>query len=142
MMVWPLKINDSNSQLCRVILIITYCTGLDSAVITPKKNNLLATIPTWGPTYKVSMELKVNSFDGPKFSLNQAEPGSEMAEILRFTTTENDCCGIGDSIPAIFANKRGFIRISSTGLYEHMHHNTHSDICTKKFARICWGNYY
>ena len=138
-----------NTQLCRVILIITYCTGLDSAVITVKKNNLLATIPTWGPTYKVSMELKVNSFDGAKFGLNQAKQSSDMAEIIRFTipekncstenncTTEKNCCGIdfGYNIPAIFAHKRGFIRILSTG-------NTWQDICTKKFAGICWGNYY
>ena len=36
---------------------------LGEAVVTD--NQLLATIPKWGPSFKVSLELKIDSFDVP-----------------------------------------------------------------------------
>ena len=36
-----------------------------------------------------------------------------MAELIRFTTRSNNCCSIGDRIPAIFTDKRGYIQIGT-----------------------------
>ena len=81
-----------------------YCP-LAELVVSHK---LLNTLPTWGPAFKVSVDIFINSFDGP----NLAE-GGWRAEILRFTSTDNNCCNIGDRIPAIFTNKNGFIAINT-----------------------------
>ena len=35
------------------------------------------------------------------------------AELLRLTTTDNDCCRIGDRAPAIFTNKDGYLHIAT-----------------------------
>ena len=51
------------------------------------KNNLLTTIPNWGPTWKITFELLIKSF-----------PTTTEASILHFTTG-NRCCDVGDRIP-------------------------------------------
>ena len=48
---------------------------------------------SWGPSFKVSLELYINSFD------------ENWAEVLRLTNTENDYGDVGDRIPAIFARR-------------------------------------
>ena len=60
---------------------------------TISKETLLAEIPIWGPTFKVSLDIYINSLKG-------------MGELLRFTSTEKNCCDYGDRILAIFANKK------------------------------------
>ena len=79
------------------------------------RNNLLATLPTWGPTYKVSFDCFINSY-------KEENPKGSWAEILRFTSTTNDCCGIGDRLPAIFSEKNQSViqigtQIGDNGLY-------------------------
>ena len=71
------------------------------------QDNLIATLPNWGPAHRVSMNLYVNSFDGDNLLRGR------FAELLRFTATENNCCGIGDRIPAIFTVKGGFIQVAT-----------------------------
>ena len=53
------------------------------------------------------MDLYINSFEGPNLKNGQ------MAELIRFTTRSNNCCSIGDRIPAIFTDKRGYIQIGT-----------------------------
>ena len=53
-----------------------------------KVNEKLATIPFWGPTWKITFELNILSFP------------SAWGGILHFTTGEN-CCNIGDRIPFV-----------------------------------------
>ena len=60
---------------------------------------LLATLPTWGPEYSLAFNLVIHSYDGP--GLKQGR----WAELLRFTTTQRDCCGIGDRLPALWTDK-------------------------------------
>ena len=67
----------------------------------------MATLPTWGPAFRVAMNLFINSFDGRNLRLGK------WGELLRFTRTNNNCCGIGDRIPAIFTNKGGFLQIGT-----------------------------
>ena len=71
-------------------------------------HNLLNTLPTWGPAYKVSLDIFINSFDGP----NLAE-GGWWAEILRFTNTTNNRGNLGDRLPAVFTHKDGYIIVAS-----------------------------
>ena len=70
-----------------------------SEIVT--KNNLISTIDTWGPEYRVAISVIVHS------------AGSEWSNILRFTNTGSDCCNIGDRLLAIFYNSGGFFHISS-----------------------------
>ena len=67
----------------------------------------MATVPSWGPSFIVSLNLYINTFDGENLMQDK------WAELLRFTSTDNNCCAIGDRIPAIFANKGGFIQVAT-----------------------------
>ena len=53
------------------------------------------------------MDLYINSFDGPNLK------NGKLAELIRLTTTSGNCCGIGDRIPAIFTDKRGYIQVGT-----------------------------
>ena len=68
--------------------------------ITIQQNNLLGVIPEWGPAWKISFELNVQSFPSG---------GDLWGSIFRFTSTTNDCCNIGDRIPALFTTSDGRI---------------------------------
>ena len=73
------------------------CSSASGGEIKVENNNLIGIIPSWGPTFKISFELKVLSFA-------TCNPMA-MANYLTFTATGNDCCEIGDRIPAFFTNK-------------------------------------
>ena len=84
--------------------IATFCLFSDQVI---SRNNLVSTIPTWGPSFRISMDLYINSFDGANLK------NGKLAELLRFTNTNSNCCAIGDRIPAIFTDKRGFIQVAT-----------------------------
>ena len=67
----------------------------------------MASLPTWGPSYRLSLNVYINSFNGR--NLRQGK----WAELLRVTRTNNNCCAIGDRIPAILINKGGFIQVAT-----------------------------
>ena len=67
----------------------------------------MGTIPTWGPAFKVEFSLYINSFDGPNLK------NGMLAELLRFTSGDGNCCAVGFRIPAIFTHKRGFIQVAT-----------------------------
>ena len=56
-----------------------------------KEHNLIATIPSWGPSYKIKFEVKFLSFE------------NGFADYLRFTTTSQDNGNLGDSISLFLA---------------------------------------
>ena len=58
----------------------------------PDGSEELATIPVWGPTWRVTFDLKITAFP------------THWAGILHFTTGEN-CCKIGDRIPFVKLHK-------------------------------------
>ena len=70
-------------------------------------SNLVGTISTWGPAFKVEFSLYINSFDGPNLK------NGKVAELLRFTSGDGNCCAVGDRVPAIFTDKRGFIQVAT-----------------------------
>ena len=65
------------------------------------------TIPTWGEYFEVSLQVWIDSFNGPTNRYG-------YSELLRFTSTEKDCCSPGDRIPAIFVHRTGKLHITSS----------------------------
>ena len=82
-----------------------FCLDLRSSPIS--QGNLVTTLPTWGPSYRITFELYINSFDGANLK------NGRLAELLRLTSTDGNCCAIGDRIPAIFTDKGGFIQVGT-----------------------------
>ena len=70
-----------------------------------KENNLIGSIPSWGPIFKINFDLKVLSFA-------TCSPEG-VANYLTFTASDNDCCKIGDRIPAFFTNSGGFLQLAT-----------------------------
>ena len=66
-----------------------------------KKNNQIGTIASWGPTFRVAVDIIVHS------------AGSGATSILRFTSTSHDCCRMGDRLPAIIYNSEGYLHLTS-----------------------------
>ena len=66
-------------------------------------STLYATIPKWGRTFGVTFLLWIEAYPSEQ----------PWAELVRFTSTEGNCCSQGDRIPAIFLHKDGFIYICS-----------------------------
>ena len=62
---------------------------------------MIATIPKLGPEYRVAISVTVHS------------AGIGWFSILHFTSTGDDCCNIGDRVPAILYNSDGFLQINS-----------------------------
>ena len=73
--------------------------------IRVKENKLIGSIPSWGPIFKISFDLKVLSF------VTCSPDG--VANYLTFTATDNDCCKIGGRIPAFFTNSGGFLQLAT-----------------------------
>ena len=65
------------------------------------KDNLVATLPSWGEYFEVSLEIWVESYK------------KGWSELLRFTATQKDYGSAGDRIPAIFVNSAGHIHVTS-----------------------------
>ena len=91
------------------------CNQQPSSEWTPTQNNLLDTLPFWGPHFEISFDLWVESFE------SSSDGG--WSEFLRFTATDTNCCDEGDRLPAFQANLDGFIYIitqigESTNAYE------------------------
>ena len=65
----------------------------------------MATLPSWGSNFEVSLQIWIESFRGPNFK--------GYTEAFRFTATEKDCCSPGDRIPALFVNAGGYLYLTS-----------------------------
>jgi len=81
--------------------------------IRVENNKLLASVPTWGPTFRISFDLKILSFAN-------CNP-DKMANYLTFTATDNNCCEIGDRVPAFFTNSGGFLQLATQIDYNGNH---------------------
>ena len=76
-------------------------TFLDEELTPLTRNSQVATIPIWGPTWKVSFKLIVRT-----------EP-TGWANVLRFSSTGNDCCNIGDRIPFVTIYKNELVILNA-----------------------------
>ena len=98
---------------------------LDYELIT--KDNLVATLPSWGDQFDVSLELWIESFT-PSNS-------NGWSELLRFTATNKDMGSAGDRIPAIFANDNGYIHVVSQ-IGTNANANKNINIKTKTWTKV------
>ena len=67
---------------------------LDPEAIKIKQNQLLQTLESWGPTFSISVEIKITSF--------QAQEAGHWGEIFRLTSRPGDCCLNGQRVPVVF----------------------------------------
>ena len=90
-----------------------------------KKHNQIGTVASWGPTFRVAVDIIVHS----------AAPG--WTSILRFTSTSHGIWEMGDRIPAIFhhSGDNGFIQIAS-GVNKNANFIVEYDIDYKKWYHI------
>ena len=75
---------------------------LDYKLVT--KDNLVATLPSWGEFFEVSLQIWVKSYK------------QGWSELLRFTGSETNDYNdwkAGSRIPAIFVNSAGYIHVTS-----------------------------
>ena len=59
-----------------------------------EQDNIIGTFKTWGPTFEIKFNVKINSFSS-----------GYLREIIRFTAEKGDCCLIGQRVPAVFLSK-------------------------------------
>ena len=102
---------DLNQILNGLLLVsgetLTFSGGTKTIDGSPiGQGKLLATLPSWGPTFCLTFDLYINSFDGSSLK-------DGYAELLRLTSTDDDCCSIGDRIPVIFTHKNGNLHIGT-----------------------------
>ena len=81
-----------------------------------EKNTEIATIPRWGPWFRVSFDLKINSYR----SVNKGGWSSVIA--FKKDGGESNLEKIGDRIPAVFLNKKESLHFSS-GVSGKRNHN-------------------
>ena len=65
----------------------------------------MATLPSWGKYFETSLQIWVESYTGSN--------KDGWTELIRFTSTDKDCCSSGDRIPAIFVHSSGYIHVTS-----------------------------
>ena len=93
-------------RLVLLSIFVQYFSYVSSSETIIGRDQLLATIPSWGPEFTLSLELFINSF--PDATTN-------YAEVLRFSNTDNNCCEYGTRIPAIFIKAGDLIEVSPPG---------------------------
>ena len=71
-----------------------YETVVGSTAIDVEKGNLLTTLPSCGPSFEISLDVKINSWK------------SGYANIIHLSEGGN-CCNVGQRIPAVFTYNNG-----------------------------------
>ena len=66
----------------------------DPEAIKVKKNQLVQLLESWGPTFTISVEIKITSFE--------KQEAGHWGEILRLASRPGDCCLNGQRVPAVF----------------------------------------
>ena len=97
--------NCANSKIVfrQIVLLI-----LSTVATIISKNNLLTTVPDWGPHWRLSFEVNIVSFTD-----FDADGTSVWADILQFSATGSTCCAVGDRVPYVQANSDGYFIIGS-----------------------------
>ena len=97
--------------MMRVLILLFHILFLHSPCVSSSetvigRDQLLATIPSWGPEFTLSLELFINSFP---------DAATNYAEVLRFTNSAVDCCAYGTRIPSIFLKVGNILEVSPPG---------------------------
>ena len=89
-----------------------------------KKNKEIGTIASWGPTFRVAVDIIVHT------------AGSGWSSIIHFTSTPDSGQNVmGERIPAIFYNSKGFLQLTS-GVDKTARYNVNYNIDLKKWYHI------
>ena len=88
-----------------------------------KRNNQVGTVASWGPTFRVAVDIIVHS------------AGSGYTSILRFTSTNNNCCKLGDRLPIIHYHSKGYLHITSA-VNKNANYYVNFNIDLKKWYHI------
>ena len=81
-----------------------YVKFSDGSFVPGGSDQLLDTLPSWGPEFRVSFDLYINSFPNTNTS--------GYAEIFRFTGSHSNYGSYEDRIPALYVHKDGNIAIA------------------------------
>ena len=65
-------------------------------------NKRITKIPILGPQFSIEFSIKVNAFPS----------SGNIANIFHFTSTGQECCKVGDRVPAIFLDHRGRLLVA------------------------------
>jgi len=117
------KWQEGNSFINKAGLAITVKEENYDPVTKVKKNNQIGTVASWGPTFRVAVDIIVHS------------AGSEWSSIFRFTSTPDSDRVMGRRIPAIFYNSKGFLHITS-GVDNDANYAVNYNIDLKKWYHI------
>ena len=90
----------------------------------------MTTLPSIGPSYKISFDLFVNSYSGVNLQHEY------WAEVLRFTCTNKDCCAPGDRIPIVMTRKDGKIAVSTQVGDNGNYHSTEPFLKTRTWTKL------
>ena len=88
-----------------------------------KKNNQIGTVASWGPTFRVAVDIIVHS----------AVAG--WSNILRFTSTSGNMGHMGDRIPVINYYSGGYLEFTSA-VDKNAHYKVFYNIDLKKWYHI------
>ena len=88
-----------------------------------KRNKQVGAVASWGPTFRVAVDIIVHS------------AGSGDSSILRFTSTSHQCCKMGDRLPGIFFYSKGYLHITSA-VNKNANYYVNYNIDLKKWYHI------
>ena len=94
-----------------------------------KENTLLTTLPFLGQEFEISLDVLISSFTVPNMEWGY------HAEILRLTTTTNNCCDKGDRIVALFTRKDNTI-LTIANIGENFNHYNHHHLEVDKWIHV------
>ena len=102
--------------------------GLSGVV---KKNTEIGTIPSWGPLYRISFDLKVNSLSRTVWT---------NVISFRGNGAKNNHGNLGDRIPAVFMHSNGRLHFSSS-VGAKPSYNANSPVPLKKWLYVIIEQY-
>ena len=94
-----------------------------------KKNTEIGKIPTWGPEFRVTFDLKINS-------LVSGRGGWTNVISFQINGGKRNNVKMGDRIPSIFLNKKGFLHFTSGVNRNRNHVFNFNSIKLKKWFSI------
>ena len=97
-----------------------------------KRNTLLGSIPSWGPLYRISFDLKINSLSRAAWT-----------NVISFkgNGAKNNYGKHGDRVPAVFMDRKGRILVSSSVGANPHHPGVHSLVQLRKWLHVTIEQY-
>ena len=94
-----------------------------------KKNNEIATIPSWGPEFRISFDLKINS------RVSGDRNGYTSVISFKGNGGKKDLGNHGDRIPCVFMNRNGRLHFRSS-VSANSNYKLNSPVPLKKWLHV------